>query len=272
MPEGKPIVRLFRGREHVRDVLLSKDMLATLARSTRDRTKAELLASIALRTVLTNEKLFQNCAVETVCGAIIQAVQLGLEPDNVSGLAYLVPFYDKNLHANRCQLIVGYRGFLQLVYRSCRVTFVHAENVWSNDHFTLRYDQWPPFEHQPTHGERGEYVGTYARALDGNVTVGFEYMRADEIEKLRERSRAKDAGPWVTDTDEMRRKCALRRLCKKLPQSATDLRLQQAVSLDEAVDAGLNQVLPTFGPVDESEKGTLPETDQAIEAAQKQPT
>ena len=42
----------------------------------------------------------------------MRCAQLGLEPGSGMGQAYLIPFKDE------CQFIIGYRGLLNLVYRS----------------------------------------------------------------------------------------------------------------------------------------------------------
>jgi recombination protein RecT len=59
-----------------------------------------------------------------------------------------------------------------------------------------------------------------ARLKTGEVSR--EVMSVAEIEKVRARPRAKDAGPWVTDYSEMCRKTVARRHSKVLPMS-TDL-------------------------------------------------
>ena len=57
-------------------------------------------------------------------------------------------------------------------------------------------------------------------------------MTFEEIEKVREASRAKDSGPWVSWWGEMARKTVIRRLSKRLPMS-TDL--EQTLHADDSL-------------------------------------
>lgn len=79
-----------------------------------------------------------------------------------------------------------------------------------------------------------------AEFKDGGVHV--EVMTRQQIEAIRDRSQnvqnAKRYGkqtPWDTDTDEMWRKTALRRICKFLPKSPE---LAMAIALDDAAQRG----------------------------------
>src|SRR5262249_54882649 len=55
------------------------------------------------------------CPRQSFALAVMEAAQLGLELDSVSGMAYLVPF------KGVVTLIPGYRGLIQLAYRHPKV-------------------------------------------------------------------------------------------------------------------------------------------------------
>ena len=69
----------------------------------------------------------------------------------------------------------------------------------------------------------------------------FEWMSLEQLEAIHQRSKAKDFGPWNTDTEEMYRKTVVRRASKYLPMS---VELAQAIELLNRHDAGEPQALP----------------------------
>src|SRR5262245_12814982 len=92
----------------------------------------ERLIRIALTAVSRSPGL-RECDPLTICGCVIQAAQLGLEPDNVLGEAYLVPFHNSKTRKKECQLIPGYQGLLKLVRNSGELKFVSAQIVKEKD-------------------------------------------------------------------------------------------------------------------------------------------
>ena len=180
-------------------------------------------ARVALTAVLRQPKL-ADCTRASFVLAIMEAAQLGLEPDSVSGLAYLVPY------GTTCQLIVGYRGMIQLAYHSPRVIAMSTECVYEKDGFDVELGLRPKLLHKPAMtGGRGEIIGAYATALIRGGGHPFVWMPRDEIDAHRARSRAKDAGPWVTDYAAMAKKTPVRALAKLIPQSP---QLMQALAVD----------------------------------------
>ena len=211
-----------------RDFLNRPDIQQQIAAAIRTDISPKTVVRITLSNMLRNPKL-QDCTQASVVQAVLTACALGLEPDGVSGQAYLVPYNDV------CTLIPGYRGLIQLAYRSGEVLSIQALNVYANEKFERHVGSIPPVTHAPKAPEmRGEYVGSYAVATIKGGGCVCEFMFKTEIEAIRQRSKAKDAGPWVTDTDEMRRKTVVRRLFKYVPSSAT---LRQAVSMDDEFEA-----------------------------------
>jgi recombinational DNA repair protein RecT len=60
-------------------------------------------------------------------------------------------------------------------------------------------------------------------------------MTIDEVDAIRQRSKAASAGPWVTDFEEMAKKTVMRRLLKRAPMS---VELAAAVALDNKAAVG----------------------------------
>jgi recombination protein RecT len=204
------------------------DIQQQIAAAIRTDINPKTVVRITLSNMLRNPKLME-CTQASVVQAVLTACALGLEPDGVSGQAYLVPYKDV------CTLIPGYRGLIQLAYRSGEVLSIQSLNVYANEKFERHVGAIPPVVHNPKPPEtRGEYVGSYAVATIKGGGCVCEFMWKTEIEAIRQRSKAKDNGPWVTDTDEMRRKTVVRRLFKYIPSSAT---MRQAASMDDEFEA-----------------------------------
>lgn len=186
-----------------------------------------------------------ECGKESLLGALMMCSQLGLEPGNGLGHAYLLPFERRAKVSGQwqtvgvdCQLIIGYRGMIDIARRSGQIVSLAARAVHKNDHFAYRLGLDETIEHTPAEGERGELTHVYAVAKLKDGGVQFEVMSRHDVEKVRLQSKAKDNGPWSTHFDEMAKKTAIRRLFKYLPVS---IEMQRAVTIDEQADAGILQ-------------------------------
>jgi len=210
---------------------------------------ADRLARIALTEVRKNPKLAQ-CDQTSFLGAIMQLASLGLEPGGALGHAYLLPFDKRQKVGGQwktvgtdVQLIIGYRGMIDLARRSGQIVSLEARTVHARDHFEVELGLDSRIVHRPdwTAQERGPLTFVYAVAKLRDGGVQFEVMSRAEIEGIRAQSKAKDNGPWVTHFDEMAKKTVIRRLFKYLPVS---IEIQRAVGLDEQAEAGLPQDNP----------------------------
>lgn len=200
---------------------------------------ADRLARIALTEIRKVPALAQ-CNQESFLGAVMQCAQLGLEPGNTLGHAYLLPFGNgkaKDGLAN-VQLIVGYRGMIDLARRSGQIISISAYTVHENDEFSYQLGLDPDIKHIPANADRGNVTHVYAVAKLKDGGVQFEVMSRYDIEQVRKTSKAGSNGPWVSHWDEMARKTVIRRLFKYLPVS---IEMQTAVALDERADAGIDQ-------------------------------
>ena len=183
----------------------------------------ERLSRIALTTIRTTPALTQ-CTIESLLGAIMQAAQLGLEP-GILGHCYFVPFNKNagtksNPHwVKEVTFIIGYRGLIDLARRSGQITTIASYPIYSKDKFECVYGFEQKLFHEPSFGDRGELIGFYSYAITKDGGKFADVMSLDEVKKIRDRSKSKDNGPWVTDFEEMGRKTVLRRMCKYLPMS-----------------------------------------------------
>ncbi|EPR9084293.1 recombination protein RecT [Cronobacter dublinensis] len=206
---------------------------------------ADRLARIAMTELRKTPKLMQ-CDQMSFLGAIMQCAQLGLEPGGALGHAYLLPFDRRQKQGNQwvtvateAQLIIGYRGMIDLARRSGQIVSLSARAVHENDTFSYAYGLEEKLEHVPCEdGNPGALTHVYAVARLKDGGVQFEVMSKTAVDKVRALSKSGDKGPWVDHYEEMAKKTAIRRLFKYLPVS---IELQRAVNIDEKAEADVPQ-------------------------------
>lgn len=165
---------------------------------------------------------------------------MGLLPDGRN--AHLIPYGDQ------CQLIIDYKGYVELVMRSGMVSRIHADKVCENDLFNV--DLGEITEHKIDYRkDRGSAYAYYVIVTMKDGGTKTEIMSKADVDAVRKRSRAGSSGPWVTDYDEMAKKTVFRRCQKWLPISA---------ELRTALDADDDRVVETTAtPVVQSTADTL---------------
>ena len=201
----------------------------------------ERMLRVAMTAIQRNPKLLE-CTQYSLVSSVIQSAQLGLSLDEQLGQAYLVPFKNKKTGKLECQFMPGYKGLIELAYRSEKVSLIYANIIYQQDEYEYEEGITPRIFHKPNNTKQTseDIVAVYAIARLKDGTVGHYWMWRHQIEEARSRSNAKGYGPWVTDYEEMAKKTAIRRIAKVLPSSAE---LQRAVALDELADAGIPQVV-----------------------------
>ncbi|TXH46588.1 MAG: recombinase RecT [Desulfurellales bacterium] len=210
---------------------------------------AERLLKVAQIAATTTPAL-AKCDIPSLVGAIGQCAQMGLEPNTVLGHAYLVPFNTKRKDANgherwvnSVQVIIGYKGLIDLARRSGQIVSIAAHEVCANDKFELVYGLDERLNHTPAMGERGDIIGFYAVAKLKDGGHCFEFMSRLQVESIKEAAEKKNKFPskvWQEHFTEMGRKTVIRRLAKYLPLS---IEFQTAAALDGAAEAGKDQHL-----------------------------
>lgn len=242
-------------------------MKGEMARALPRHLNADRLARIAL-TEVRRTPLLARCTQQSFGGALMTCAQLGLEP-GVTGEAYLLPFRNSRKNIYEVQLIIGYQGMSKLFWQSPLAKSLDAQAVYENDEFDYAYGLEPRLYHRPALGDRGKAIAYYAVATMTNGGSAFVVLSPSDIEKIRERSRAKDDGPWKTDYDAMAKKTCVRQLFKLLPRSPE---LAQAMAQDEGVRSDWSEtaldVTPEYpdavpGQVERDEQGAAPEPPSA---------
>lgn len=147
------------------------------------------------------------CTKESVLQCLMSCGQYGLLPDGRH--AHLIPYKDK------CTLILDYKGLIALATRN-GISGIFAEVVYENDGFTtgVRNGKKELVHTYNAASDRGKAIAFYSCSTHNNV-FDFEVMTVAECEAIKNRSRAGNSGPWVTDFNEMGKKTVIRRHSKR---------------------------------------------------------
>jgi recombination protein RecT len=189
----------------------------------------------------------------------------------VLGHAYLVPFWNSKKRRKDVQVIVGYKGLVDLARRSGQIISVAAHAVYEHDLFDFEYGLEEKLSHRPARGDRGEVIAFYAVAKMKEGGHAFEVMWREEVDAIRDASQnayrkgnkgemvPNKMSPWWDHYESMGRKTVLRRLAKYLPLS---VEFATAVTMEEVAESGKSQRLdtvlegeyaPSFGDEDDAD-------------------
>ncbi|MCY8022041.1 recombination protein RecT [Bacillus licheniformis] len=187
--------------------------------------------------------MLKECTPESLLGAVMQAAQVGLEPDAL-GSAYLVPYYNKNKNVKEVQLQIGYKGLIELVRRSGQVTSIVANEVYENDEFDFEYGINEKLYHKPTmDADRGKLKCFYAYARFKDGGHAFTVMSVEQINQIRDKfsksqKNGKHFGPWADHYESMAKKTVIKQLVKYMPIS---VEIQNQITRDETVHSSFKE-------------------------------
>ena len=179
-----------------------------------------------------------ECSPQSFLAAMMTAAQLGVEPNTALGQAYLLPY--RNHGQMECQFQLGYKGQIDLAYRSGEVSVIQAHTVYENDVFEYELGMDPKLRHVPAKADRGEAVAYYAMFKTKDGGYGFEVMSVDDVQRHAQRyskSYGSGSSPWRSNFDEMAKKTVLKRALKYAPLKSDFVR---GVAQDETIKAELS--------------------------------
>lgn len=166
---------------------------------------------------------------------LINAARLGLEPGTEQ--FYLTSRTVKG--QPEILGIVGYQGYIELMYRAGAISSVVAECVYKND----RFEYTPGVDERPVHridwdsDDRGDLRLVYAYAImkDG-ATSKVVVLNKAAIEKIKKSANGTSSqySPWNMHPAAMWLKSAVRQLAKWVPTSAEYIREQLRAERDVA--------------------------------------
>ena len=163
----------------------------------------------------------------------VRAATLGL--DAMHGECYLVPY------GSAINFVTSYKGMVKMVkkYSQDPVKRVTVDVLHEGDtikvnvidgHKSLEMNI-DPLSTKPVIGVVAECI-----YLDGDIE--YEVMSRDELEAVRQQSKAKNSLAWSTFTEEMYKKACIRRLCKRI---TLDLDANAIRELDSGIEIETDQ-------------------------------
>ena len=217
-----------------------------IASAVPEGVKADSIA-LALRVALANNPNLAACSLSSIFAAVYQIAALGLTPGDSRGLAYLIPY------GKTCQLIVGYRGLIQLAVGSGGATSIRAGVVGTADEWEWVEGLEPVIRHKPKSSapRPADVIAAYAIAELPGGGHSWAVLTRDDLEARRKvgASGKGRASPWDEYYSEMARKSAVRALCKYLilsPDRAAKLARAEAAEAGELDERG-TQLLADLG-------------------------
>ena len=194
-----------------------KKMEGEIAKALPSVMTPERFTRIVLTAISVNPAL-ASCTPASFLGAMMTSAQLGLEVNTPLGQAYVLPYKNKGVLEAQFQL--GYKGLIDLAYRSGEVEVIQAHVVYANDEFECEYGLEPKLSHKPAQKDRGEPIKVYAVFKTKSGGFGFEVMSMDDVRAHAEKySKAYGSSysPWHTNFEEMAKKTVLKRVLKYAP-------------------------------------------------------
>lgn len=194
-----------------------------------------------------------NCTKGSVTVAIVNTCVIGLIPGPALGHCHFVPFTfnkGKDSEYTVAQLIVGYKGFLELAFANNFLIDVNPEVVLQGEECNRWHDiNGPQIKHllpdvRPE-VDRKTLVGAYCTWHTRSGGRGYYWRSKAEIDKVDRGEKSNT--PWRSDYRAMVLKSAIRPAAKlwRLTKSMAD-----AVMIDEQAERGENQA-PLAAPPEE---------------------
>jgi len=116
--------------EQIKPLLLASQRQITSL--LKDEVKAKKFMAASL--VVASDPSLRNCSADSIVQALIGVAMADLNIDKNIGHCYFVPYKDS------VQLQIGYKGFIQLLYRAGWM--VKAVPVYQCDQFHMEFDGW----------------------------------------------------------------------------------------------------------------------------------
>lgn len=200
------------------------------------KNNAERYARVAMTLIRENPKL-ASCDGASLLGALMTGTALGLDPSPQLGQYHIVPY------KNKAQFILGYKGIIDLAFRSDRLATIFATEVYESDEFEYTLGLEQKLVHKPSGlAAPGTITHYYAVAKFTNGGYVFCVMTREQIEAYGKKfspSYKYDDSPWQTSPVAMGKKTVIRQLGKYMPLSPE---VARAFSQDESVKSNIEDI------------------------------
>ena len=264
------------------DILRLEDMMGKLEPVIMDVAKKQIDPARLTRIMISaaeQDNLLLKCTQRSLALGIITACILKLEPNSWHGHCYLIPFRNskkseiesrrlsRKVDIYEAQFVMGYKGLVQLGYRSGAVKSINARCVYKGEQWEIiAGSPFDKIEHRPAAGveHSGRNFGEFIELaytvvyVEKDIPPVSHWMFHDQIEAIRKRDRIRKSGPWATDYGMMAMKTCLKQSYKLV---AIGDELSMAIDIDSrmAIGESLSGLIDV--PVD------LPPDDEAAQVA-----
>lgn len=200
---------------------LIKAMEPEIKRALPEVITPERFTRMALSALNVTPKLME-CTQMSFLAALMNAAQLGLEPNTPLGQAYLIPYKNKKSGVMECQFQIGYKGLIELSYRNPQMQMISAQAVYENDDFQYELGLNPKLEHHPVLDGRGEVRLFYGFYKLVNGGFGFEVMSKSAMDQYMRKysSSGSSYSPWDDNYESMAKKTVIKQALKYAPLRA----------------------------------------------------
>lgn len=231
--KSKPLTQV----TSVKELLWNEQAKAQLQQVAAAHMKPERMMRLMANAMRTTPKLAE-CDPMSLLGGLMTCAGLGLEPNTIMGHAYLIPFKNNRKKITEVQLVVGYKGLIDLARRSGHITSISA-NVHYSDDEVWEYEEGTEarLRHVPG-AQAGDKLHAYAIAKFRDGGHAYVVLPWSKVLKIRDGSQGWQTAvkfgstaksPWHTHEDEMAKKTAIRALAKYLPLS---VEFRDAITVD----------------------------------------
>lgn len=178
-----------------------------------------------------------QCTHASMVRAILHSAELGLEPGGARGLAWLIPYWNKDANAYEASFMVGAYGYVELARRSGEIEDVWTDLIFEADEFSVQSGSaGRVLSHVPawhlSEEKRGALLGAYACARLKTGRVLVELVNIEDIERARQSNRSKNMPAWDMWYGEMAKKVAIKRAQKLWPKGL-DGPLARAIEVED---------------------------------------
>lgn len=206
-----------------------------------DKRSQQFMATMAL--MAQKEPKIADATPQSLMTALMACVSLDLMPNTPEQFAYVIPYNNKRNGSIEAQFQIGYKGMVELAYRTGQIKAINAELVFPQDDFEVLLGTERVLRHKPDYSidrtKFNDITHVYATAKLANGETVFEVLPVSDLKKIKDSAKASStASPWATWPESMAKKTAVKRLLKLLPQSAEDNRLVVAAEIDSLAEAG----------------------------------
>lgn len=222
------------------------DQLTTKSLFNRDEVRKKFQEMLGKRSasfitsvlqIVSSNALLQNADPNSVYHAAAMAATLDLPIQNALGMAYIIPYNQKQKgggHKQVAQFQIGYKGFIQLAQRSGQIKTISATPVYEGQLIEENPLTGHVFDWKKKQSNKVIGYASYFQLLNGFEKIWYATTEEITAHAMKySQSFAKGYGLWKDDYDAMATKTVLKLLLSKYAPLSVEM--QRALIVDQAV-------------------------------------